>query len=237
VFGHHSIFFDKKDRQGKIRNRSTLVLLAIKTCAICKVGRRSLVRPSPPRAQKAPTPGAESWRKSAFFALLRTWVVTTTKNAQNENYYFLVINYNNWSKWCDFNNISLYIMKNFSRMGGEEKKLNLYHELFHWNGWEEGKKNLTRYILDMEILVQAQIGEHPWRCCKNWMGFRLWIQIGCLLRRWGGGVTTSQDLWPLNFPCMIMSLGSSIKREKIGGFSVHDLGCRDRSSHGAGIRE
>ncbi len=23
------------------------------------------------------------------------------------------------------------------------------------------EKNLTRYILDMEILVQAQIGEHP----------------------------------------------------------------------------
>jgi hypothetical protein len=52
-------FFDKKDRQGKRRSRSTLVLLAIKTCAIHKVGRRSLVRPSPPTAQKAPTPGAE----------------------------------------------------------------------------------------------------------------------------------------------------------------------------------
>ncbi len=88
VFGHHSIFFDKKDRQGKKRSRSTLVLLAIKACAICKVGRRSVVRPSPPTAQKAPTPRAEIWWKSAFFALLRTWVVTTTKNALNENYYF-----------------------------------------------------------------------------------------------------------------------------------------------------
>ncbi len=34
-----------------------------------------------------------------------------------------------------------------------------------------------------------------------------------------------------------MSLWSSIEREKIGGFSVHDLGCSDRSSHGAAIRE
>jgi len=74
-----------------------------------------------------------------------------------------------------------------------KKKIDFILWIFSLKWVRGGKNNLTRCILDMEILVQAQIGKHPWRCCKNWMGFRLWIQIGCLLRRWWGGVTTSQE--------------------------------------------
>jgi hypothetical protein len=134
--------------------------------------------------------------------------------------------------------ISHFILWKFSvEWVVRKKKIDFILWIFSLKWLRGGKKNLTRYILDMEILVQAQIGEHPWRCCTNWMGFRLWIQIGCHLRRWGG-VTTSQEsgLVTLEFS-MHDNLGSSIEREKIGGFSVHDLGCRDRSSHGAAIRE
>ncbi len=141
-------------------------------------------------------------------------------------------------KWCDFNNISLYIMKNSVDWVVTEKKIWFYIVNFFNEMGERREKNLTRYILDMEILVQAQIGEHPGDAVRTG-----WVSGSeSKLDAFSGGEAVwrwvrSQDLWPLNFPCMMMSLWSSIEREKIGGFSLHDLGCRDRSSHGAAIRE
>jgi hypothetical protein len=51
----------------------------------------------------------------------------TKKNALHWNDYFELANCNDWSKWWP-NNLSIYAMRFFTRMGGEEIYMWIYFE-------------------------------------------------------------------------------------------------------------